>query len=80
MRSCVHSLSIEPKKLLVLSVNGMLCHFPPSTIVQGNAKVFGNNVNKTKMEVRVGVENFFSKAFQKFHITIWFYMKFEDLL
>jgi hypothetical protein len=42
--------------------------------------VFGNNVENMKMEVRVEVENFLSKATQKFHIIIWFYMKFEDLL
>jgi hypothetical protein len=32
------------------------------------------------MEVKGGVENFFSKAFPKFHIVIWSYMKLEDLL
>jgi hypothetical protein len=42
--------------------------------------VFGKNVNKTKVEVKAKVENFFSKAFQKFHITIWSCMKFEDVL
>jgi hypothetical protein len=42
--------------------------------------MFGKNVDKTKVEVRVGVENFFNKAFQKFHIAIWFCMKLEDVL
>jgi hypothetical protein len=42
--------------------------------------VFKNNVDKIKMEVKGGVENFFSKAFPKFHIVIWSYMKLEDLL
>jgi hypothetical protein len=42
--------------------------------------VFGKNVDKTKVEIRVGVENFFNKAFQKFHIAIWFCMKLEDVL
>ncbi len=32
------------------------------------------------MEVKVGVENFLNKAFQKFHITIWSCMKLEDVL
>ncbi len=41
--------------------------------------MFGNNVYKTKVEVKVGVENFLNKAFQKFHITIWSCMKFEDV-
>jgi hypothetical protein len=55
-------LFLEAKKLLVLNVNGMLCYFQPSAILQGNARVFGKNVD----EVRVKVENFLSKAFQKF--------------
>jgi hypothetical protein len=46
--------------------------------MQRNARVFGRNVNKTKMEVRVGVENFL--AFEMFYITIWSCMKFEDVL
>jgi len=58
----------------------MLCYFPPLVVLQGNARVFGNNVDKTKVEIRVGVENFLSKAFQKFHITIWSCMKLVDLL
>jgi len=32
------------------------------------------------MEVRVGVENFLAKAFEKFYVTIWSCMKFEDVL
>jgi hypothetical protein len=32
------------------------------------------------MEVRIGVEIFWSKTFLKFHITIWSCMKFEDVL
>jgi hypothetical protein len=42
--------------------------------------MFGKNVDQTKVEVRARVENFFSKAFQKFHITIWSCMKLEDVL
>jgi hypothetical protein len=58
----------------------MLCYFPPLAIMQGNAKVFGKNVDKTNVEIKVGVENFLSKAFQKFHIAIWSCMKLEDVL
>jgi hypothetical protein len=76
----LHSSSLELKKLLVFNVNGMLCYFPPSTILQENAKVFGKNVDKTKVEVKAYVEIFLSKAFQKFHIAIWSCMKFEDVL
>jgi hypothetical protein len=74
------SSSLEPKKLLVLSVNGVLCYFPPLAILRSNAKVFGKIVNKTKVEVRARVENFPIKAFQTFHITIWSCMKLEDVL
>jgi len=49
-------------------------------VLQGNVRVFGKNVDKTKMEVKDEVENFMSKAFQKFHIAIWSYMKLEDVL
>jgi len=47
---------------------------------KGNARVFRKNVDKTKMEVRIGVEFFFNKSFQKFHIIIWSCMKFGDVL
>jgi hypothetical protein len=46
-------------KAKVAIVNGMLCYFPPLIVLQGMLKVFGNNVDKMKMEVRVEVENFF---------------------
>ncbi len=58
----------------------MLCYFPPLTILHGNARVFGKNVDKTKVEVRAKVENFLNEAFKKFHIAIWSCMKLEDVL
>ncbi len=79
MHSHLCSFSLEPK-LLVLSVNGMLCNFLPSAVLQGNARMFGKNVDMTKVEVRARVENFLNKAFQKFHIAIWSCMKLEDVL
>jgi hypothetical protein len=72
--------TFEPKKLLVFSVNGMLYYFPPLVVLQGNVRVFGKNVNKTKVEVKIGVKFFLSRAFQKFHIIIWSCMKLEDVL
>jgi hypothetical protein len=80
MRLCLRLSSFEPKKMLVFNANGMLCYFPPLVVLQGNVRMFGKNINKTKVKVRVGMENFLSKAFQKFHITIWFFMKLEDVL
>jgi hypothetical protein len=40
MHSCLCSSFLEPKKLLVFIVNGMLCYFPPSIVLQGNGRVF----------------------------------------
>ncbi len=78
--SCVCSSLLGPKSLLIFSVNGVLCYFPPLVIQQGNVKVFGRNVEKAKVEVKVRVEDFFAKAFEKFHVTIWSCMKVEDVL
>jgi hypothetical protein len=58
----------------------MLCYFPPLVVLQGNVRVFGKNVNKTKVEVKVGVKKILNRAFQKFHIIIWSCMKLEDVL
>jgi len=51
MCSHLHSLSLEPKKILVFSINGVSCYFPPSVVLQRNVRVFGKNVDKTKVEV-----------------------------
>jgi hypothetical protein len=75
----VYILFFDLKKMLVFNVNGVLCYFPPSIILQGNAKMFGKKVDKTKVEVKAGIKNYLSKAFQKFHIAIWSCMKFEDV-
>ncbi len=58
----------------------MLCYFPPSIVLKGNARVFGGNVDKAKVEVRVGVEDFLAKAFENFYTTICSCMKLEDVL
>jgi hypothetical protein len=42
--------------------------------------VFGWNIDNSKVEVRAGVEHFLSKAFKKFHITIWSCMRLVDVL
>jgi hypothetical protein len=79
---CVRLSPIELKKLLVLSFNGMLCYFPPLVVLQGNARVFRRNVDKTKVEVKARMESFLmTKAFERFHVTkVWSCMKFEDVL
>jgi hypothetical protein len=58
-RTCLHSSPLGPKYFLILSVNGVLCYFSPLAISQGIARVFGRNVDKAKVEVRVGVQIFF---------------------
>ncbi len=42
--------------------------------------MFGRNVDKAKVEVKVGVEDFLVKAFEKFYVAIWSCMKLEDVL
>jgi hypothetical protein len=66
MFSHLRSLFLEPNKLLVLNVNGVLCYFLPSILLQGNVRVFGKSVNKTKVEVRIEVENFLRRHFKSF--------------
>jgi hypothetical protein len=42
--------------------------------------MFGKNIDKSKVEVRDGIEHFFSNVFNKFYIAIWSCMKLEDVL
>jgi len=79
-RSRVHSSPLGLKKLLIYNVNGVLCYFPPLDILQGNARMFGRNVNKAKVEFKTGVEDFLTKTFEKIYVAIWSCMKFKDVL
>ncbi len=76
----VHSSPFGLKKLLILSVNGVFCYFPPSVVLQRYARMFGRNVDKAKMEVITKMEDFHVKAFEKFYTAIWSCMKPEDVL
>jgi hypothetical protein len=69
-----------PKKLLILSMNNVLCYFSQSIILQGNARMFGRNINKSKVKVKVRMKYFFAHAFENFCITIWSCMKLEVVL
>jgi hypothetical protein len=42
--------------------------------------MFGRNIDRSKVEVRIGVEHFLSEMLKYFYIVIWFYMKLEDVL
>jgi hypothetical protein len=42
--------------------------------------MFGQNIDKGKVEVRIGMKHFFVHAFEKFYIVIWSCVKLEDVL
>jgi hypothetical protein len=42
--------------------------------------MFGKNIDKKKMEVKIGVEHFFFQAFKYFYIVILSCMKLGDVL
>jgi hypothetical protein len=48
-------------------------------ILQGNVQVFGRNINKSKVKMRVGMKDFLVHAFEKNYIAIWSCMKLEDV-
>ncbi len=76
----VYDHHLLDQKLLIINVNGTLCYFPPLAVLKGNARMFGRNVDNTKMEVRIGMEDFLVKAFEKKYIAIWSCMKLKDVL
>ncbi len=53
---------------------------PQCVVQQGDARVFGRNINKSNVEVKIRVEHFVSNVFKKFYIAIWSCMKLEDVL
>jgi hypothetical protein len=71
---------LGPKKIIDSQRQGCVVLFPPLVVLEHNAKVFGKNVDKAKVEVRTRMEDFLVKAFEKFYIAIWSCMKFEDVL
>ncbi len=77
---CVFSSPFRLRKLLILNINGVLYYFPPLVVLKSNVKKFGKNVDKAKVEIKVGVEDFLVKAFEKFYIAIWSCMKLEDVM
>jgi len=80
LHSCLHSKPLGLKKLLILNVNGVFCYFSQFVVLQGNAWVFGRNIDKSKVKVRAKMKHFFACTFEKFYITIWSRMKLEDVL
>jgi hypothetical protein len=42
--------------------------------------VLGRNIDKGKIEMRVGMKHVFAHAFEKLYIAIWSCVKLEDVL
>jgi hypothetical protein len=80
MSSCLCLQIDRPKKLLILSVNGLLCYFPHCVVWHRNAQMFGKNIDRNKVEVKTRVEHFLSRAFNYFYIVILTCMKLGDVL
>jgi hypothetical protein len=68
------------KKLLILSVNGVLCYFPKCAIFQGDQRKTRKNLNVSKLEIRARVQDFLARAFEHFYIVIWLCMLLQNVL
>jgi hypothetical protein len=66
--------------VFILNVNGVLCYFSWSVVLQGNQHVRAENIDNTKVAARVGVQHFLTHAFKKCYIGIWFCTLIEDVL
>ncbi len=75
----VHILLLR-KNYLFFNVNGVLCYFSWNVILQGKQRVRGKNIDSTKVETRVRIQQFFIDALKKFHIGIWLFMLIEDVM
>jgi len=72
--------SSTTKKLLILNVNGVICYFPKCAFLQGDQQKIRKNLDVSKLEIHVGVQNFLSQAFEHFYIFIWLCMLLKDVL
>jgi hypothetical protein len=75
--SHVHSSFLGSTKLLIFTINGVLCYFPLLVVLQGNARVVVTNVNKAKVEGKAKMETFLAKVFEKFYVAIWSWFMYE---
>ncbi len=71
MNSYLHLQTTKPKKLLIINVNDVLCYFEHYIVQQGNARIIGRNINKSKMEMKARAEHFLCETFNYFYIIIW---------
>jgi hypothetical protein len=58
---CFPSHPSTPKKLFIFNMNGIMCYFLQSVILQRCHHVRGRNIDISKMGARVGVQIFFLK-------------------
>jgi len=51
---------IQSKKILIFSVDGVMCYYPKCIILQGNCCVKGSNIDISKLESKVEMQHFLS--------------------
>jgi len=68
------------KKVLILNVNGVICYFPKCSFFQGGQQKIRKNLDVSKLEIHVGVQNLLSQAFEHSYIVIWSCMLLKDVL
>jgi hypothetical protein len=67
-------------KFFILNVNGVFCYFSMCAFFQGDQWEIGKNLDVSKLEIRVGVQNFLVRAFKHLYFVIWSYLLLEDVL
>ncbi len=67
------------KKRFIFSVNGVLCYFPKCAFLPRDQQKIRKNLNVSKLETCVGVQDFFFRAFEHFYIDIWLCMLLENV-
>ncbi len=60
---CLHLFLL--KKLFIFNMNGVLCNFPHSGVLQGKQRMKGKNIDMNEEEARVGIQHFITRAFKK---------------
>ncbi len=63
-----------PKKLLIFSVNIVMYYFPQFVVLQGNCHVRENNIDINNLEIRDGMQLFFSNVQKKLYCNLVLYV------
>jgi hypothetical protein len=66
MHSCLRLSLLEPKKLLILNVNNVLCYFLHLVVLQENARVFGKMLTRPKWKLELEWKIFLLQHFKSF--------------